>query len=54
MSEMERNDSIHLRWLAMLYIVLCLGAHFGDEDELPLEEQLLEVSRFQISCAQSS
>jgi hypothetical protein len=31
------------RWLALLYIVLSLGAHFGDEEDVDLEEQLLEV-----------
>ena len=32
---------VHARWLAMLYIVLCLGAHFGDDDSPPEREKSL-------------
>jgi hypothetical protein len=45
MTEAERVRSIEPRWLALLYIVLCLGAHFGDHDARQ-ELGLLKVSNF--------
>lgn len=50
MTEAERIRSIEPRWLALLYIVLCLGAHFGDHD-LRQEAELLKVS---LCCVISS
>lgn len=41
----RRKQTVHSRWLAMLFIVLCLGAHFGDHEEDAEEEVFLEVSR---------
>lgn len=32
MSPSHRRSTVHSRWLALLYIVLCLGDHFGDEN----------------------
>ncbi|WRT63476.1 uncharacterized protein IL334_000381 [Kwoniella shivajii] len=32
MSISQRCETVHSRWLALLYIVLCLGDHFGDEE----------------------
>jgi len=43
MTETERIRSIEPRWLALLYIVLCLGAHFGDHESRQ-ESELLKVS----------
>lgn len=43
MSQNERETNIEPRWLALLYIVLCLGAHFGDGSRSE-ETRLLEVS----------
>ncbi|WVQ80975.1 hypothetical protein IAT38_003082 [Cryptococcus sp. DSM 104549] len=40
----RRRQTVHARWLALLYIILCLGDHFGDEDvarDSRLEGQLL-------------
>jgi hypothetical protein len=43
MDAMERSRVIESRWMALFYIVLCLGLHFGDSN--PVEEaSLLEVS----------
>jgi hypothetical protein len=41
----RRKQTVHSRWLAMLFIVLCLGAHFGDHEEDAEEEVFLEVSK---------
>ena len=38
---------VDIRWAALLFIVLCLGAYFGDEDDADLEERLLEVRKCQ-------
>ena len=43
MSASDRCRKVHCGWLALLYVVLCLGAHFGDEDRVELEERLFEV-----------
>lgn len=32
MSPSHRRSTVHSRWLALLYIILCLGDHFGDEN----------------------
>lgn len=44
MGEVDRSRSVHARWLALLQVVLCLGMHFGDDDNEDLELQLLTVS----------
>lgn len=47
MSPSHRRSTVHSRWLALLYIILCLGDHFGDEDmstDVTLEGRLLVVS----------
>lgn len=47
MSPSHRCSTVHSRWLALLYIILCLGDHFGDENmstDDTLEGQLLVVS----------
>ncbi|OXG73201.1 hypothetical protein C348_06163 [Cryptococcus neoformans Gb118] len=44
MSPSHRCSTVHSRWLALLYIILCLGDHFGDENmstDDTLEGQLL-------------
>jgi hypothetical protein len=44
--QMDRSLQSHpsrLRWLALLFIVLCLGAHFGDDENFALEERMLQV-----------
>ncbi|KIR37492.1 hypothetical protein I352_00809 [Cryptococcus deuterogattii MMRL2647] len=44
MSPSHRRSTVHSRWLALLYIILCLGDHFGDEDmstDVTLEGRLL-------------
>lgn len=43
MTKPERESGIEPRWLALFYIVLCLGAHFGDGSHSE-ESRLLEVS----------
>lgn len=47
MSPSHRRSTVHSRWLALLYIILCLGDHFGDENmstDDTLEGRLLVVS----------
>ena len=39
----EKKRVIEPRWLALFYIVLCLGSHFGASDAVQ-EADLLEVS----------
>ena len=39
----EKKRVIEPRWLALFYIVLCLGSHFGASDA-DQEAHLLEVS----------
>ncbi|RSH94213.1 hypothetical protein EHS25_004016 [Saitozyma podzolica] len=45
----RRKQTVHSRWLAMLFIVLCLGAHFGDHEEDAEEEVFLEACEDSLS-----
>lgn len=57
MSPSHRRSTVHSRWLALLYIILCLGDHFGDEDmstDVTLEGRLLVVSHRPTSLGMSS
>ncbi|OCF33194.1 hypothetical protein I316_05239 [Kwoniella heveanensis BCC8398] len=43
MDSTHRRDTVHSRWLALLYITLALGAHFSDDEvtnDSSLEERL--------------
>lgn len=54
MSPSERSRPSRARWLALLYVVLCLGAHFEDDEDTELEERLLEVSTSRHDALESS
>ncbi|ODN96925.1 hypothetical protein I350_07899 [Cryptococcus amylolentus CBS 6273] len=52
MSPSQRRVKVHSRWTALLFIVLCLGEHFGDEEmgkDGDLEERLLVATEDSLS-----